>query len=50
MRLLMALLVAFLAISVPHANASEWKPYEKTEFAKLLASGKPIVVHTHATW
>lgn len=50
MRLIMALLVAFVALSVPRANAAEWKPYEKNEFARLLASGKPILVHTHATW
>jgi len=30
--------------------AGEFKPYNKAEFDKLIATGQPVLVHVHADW
>ncbi len=44
--LALAALVALPAL----AQAQSFTPYEKPSFDKLVKSGKPVVVHVHATW
>lgn len=42
-----------LAQPVPGSRivaATLYDPYEPTAFAKLLASGRPFIVHVHAEW
>jgi thiol-disulfide isomerase/thioredoxin len=41
--------VAALVLIAP-AMAGSFKPYQKADFDKLVASGQPVLVHVHADW
>lgn len=49
MKLFFAAPVAALMIIAP-AFAGTFKPYNKADFDKLVASGQPVLVHVHADW
>ncbi len=49
MKFLFAAPVAALMMMAP-AFAADFKPYNKVEFDKLVASGQPVLVHVHADW
>ncbi len=47
-RMIMSLLFAMLAI--PALAGPAFTPYQKASFEAAVKSGKPVVVHVHATW
>jgi hypothetical protein len=50
-KLLMLALALFAFAAVPAAaQRIEYDIYDKSDFDKLLASGKPVVVHVNTTW
>jgi thioredoxin 1 len=48
--LLAAIAAPFIAAGTAHAQAKTFRTYRPEEFKKLLASGKPTIVHIHADW
>lgn len=32
------------------AHAAEWRPWDPKAFGELVAAGKTVLVHVHATW
>ena len=42
-------ILATILFAAP-AFAFEFKPYDKTTVDKLIASGKPVVIHVYAPW
>ena len=50
MRIANALVAIVLSSAVSVALAGEIKPYTQTEFDKLTAAGKPVMLDISATW
>jgi hypothetical protein len=52
MKTIFALVLALFAVAAPPAVAQqvEFDIYDKSDFDKALASGKPIIVHVNTTW
>ena len=45
-----ASLAAAPFFAVPPAGAFEFAPYESAAAHKLIASGKPVIIHVYAPW
>jgi hypothetical protein len=52
MKTIFALMLALFAVVAPPAMAQqiEYDIYDKSDFDKALASGKPMIVHVNTTW
>jgi hypothetical protein len=52
MKIIFGLMLALFAVTAAPAVAQqiEYDIYDKSDFDKALASGKPIIVHVNTTW